>query len=186
MTWVPIVNRSFTRAQIGPYIAALQFGAWRGKFAVLHNTSAPTLAQWHEPSPADPAHRMQNLVHFYRDEQLWHAGPHFYVADDLIWAFTPADMPGVHSPSWNSESWGVELVGEYDVEPFNDAVRDNGVALIAALYHRFGLGAGTLKFHHDDPATTHKNCPGKHVSKPDMISRIAIRLAQMTAEGKSK
>src|SRR5712692_11270909 len=55
--------------------------------------------------------------------------PHLFVADDLIWVFTPLTVSGVHSPSWNSITWGVEMVGNFDTEDFQDgpgaAVRKN-------------------------------------------------------------
>ena len=60
--------------------------------------------------------------------------PHLFVADDLIWVFTPLTVAGVHSPSWNDVAWGVEMVGEYDIETFGDAVRDNTVSALAALH----------------------------------------------------
>lgn len=59
---------------------------------------------------------MQNLQSYYRDTMKWSGGPHLFVADDLVWAFTPLTVPGVHSPSWNNVSWGVELVGDYSTE----------------------------------------------------------------------
>jgi hypothetical protein len=103
---------------------------------VVHNTSAPRLLQWHS-HPGEV--RMRNLESYYRDQQRWSAGPHLFVADDLIWVFTPLTTSGVHSPSWNGVAWGVELVGEYDIEPFNPGVRENAVDALAALYTCRGL-----------------------------------------------
>jgi hypothetical protein len=40
-----------------------------------------------------------------------------FLADDLIWAFTPLNTSSIHSPSWNHISWDVEMVGDYDTEP---------------------------------------------------------------------
>lgn len=177
--WTGIIDKAFIRAEIVPYIRSLQFTNWQGRFAVLHNTQAPTLAQWHENAPADPAHRILNLEHLYRDIDHWHAGPHFFVADDLIWAFTPATESGVHSPSWNEISWGIEMVGDYDREVFSDAVRDNAIEVIAALYHRFGIDANTLRLHKEDPLTTHKDCPGSHVNKGSFILQLSERLTTM-------
>ena len=52
--WTGIIDKAFTRAEIVPYIKSLQFTNWQGQFVVLHNTQAPTLAQWHENAPAIP------------------------------------------------------------------------------------------------------------------------------------
>lgn len=115
---------------------------------------------------------MRNLEHYYRDIQGWSGGPHLFVDDLKIWAFTPLTVPGVHTPSWNSISWGVEMVGDYSAEPFGEHVRDNTVKALATLHAAIGLDSHTLRFHKDDPRTTHRDCPGKHVNKEDMIQRI--------------
>ncbi|HEV2715317.1 MAG TPA: hypothetical protein VGU64_08645, partial [Terriglobales bacterium] len=73
-----------------------------------------TFADWHKHSGEE---RMRALERYYRDENHWSGGPHLFVADDLMWVFTPLNVPGVHSPSWNRVAWGVELVGDYDKEP---------------------------------------------------------------------
>ena len=90
---------------------------------------------------------MRNLENFYQNVQKWSAGPHLFVADDLIWVFTPLNVSGVHSPSWNGISWGVEMVGDYAVEPFDPAVRDNTLSALATLHAALGLNPDTLRLH---------------------------------------
>ena len=172
--WSGIVDKGFTAPAFDAYVSGLTLGVWRPQFVVVHNTSAPTLAQWHGKTPAEQ--RIKNLESFYRDIQHWHAGPHLFVADDLIWAFTSLREPGVHSPSWNSVSWGVEIVGEYDVEPFTGGIQDNAVAALAALHTKARLDPASMRFHKEDPATTHKDCPGKHIIKADLIARVRDRM----------
>jgi hypothetical protein len=41
MAWKGIVGRSFTPDQFATYVAGLKFNAWRPRFVVVHNTSAP-------------------------------------------------------------------------------------------------------------------------------------------------
>jgi hypothetical protein len=148
----------------------LKFTSWRPSFLVLHNTGAPKLSQWH---PA--ANRMRNLEHYYRDIQGWSAGPHVFVADDLIWPFTPFTAPGVHSPSFNGVAWGMEMVGDYATESFDSGpggkVRDNAVAACAILHARLGLDPHTLRLHKEDKRTTH-DCPGRNVKKDEFIRRV--------------
>ncbi|HEY5792574.1 MAG TPA: peptidoglycan-binding domain-containing protein [Chthoniobacterales bacterium] len=108
---------------------------------------------------------------------IWPAGPHLFIADDLIWVFTPLTTSGVHSPSWNNIAWGVELVGEYDDEPFNPGVRENAVDALATLHLWRGISPDTLRFHKEDPNTTHTHCPGRNVNKADLIARIHARMA---------
>jgi len=106
----------------------------------------------------------------------WSAGPHLFVADDLIWVFTPLTTSGVHSPSWNAISWGVEIVGEYEQETFAGAIKSNAVDALAILHAALGLDPKTLRFHKEDPLTTHKSCPGRNVVKPDLIAAVESRI----------
>jgi len=171
--WKGIVAKGFRTDEFRRYVASLAFQSWRPTFIVVHNTSAPRLSQWHTV-PGEQ--RMRNLESFYRDEKGWSAGPHLFVADDLIWVFTPLIVPGVHSPSWNGVSWGVEMVGEYEEEPFNPAVEQNTIDALAVLHASRGISPDTIKFHKEDPRTTHKTCPGKHVDKAELIARVWDRL----------
>ena len=148
MPWKGIVNRAFTPTQFADYVAGLTFSLWRPQFVVLHNTGAPTLAQW-RAGPTTPQQRILNLEHFYRDTQGWSAGPHLFVADDFIWAFTPLTTSGVHSPSWNAVSWGVEMVGDYAQEDFDQgpgaAVAANTVFALATLHTALWLDPEELR-----------------------------------------
>ena len=172
-TWKGIVGRGFRPKEFSNYVGTLSFTNWRPQFVVLHNTYLPLLSQWHSTSGEQ---RMLNLQSYYRDEQRWGAGPHLFVADDRIWVFTPLTTPGVHSPSWNLLSWGVEMVGDYDKEPFNAPVRNNTVEALTVLHTWRGLNPDTLRFHKEDPLTTHKHCPGSRVEKIDIIERIHKRI----------
>lgn len=174
-TWKGIVGRSFKREDFAAYVGSLSFDAWRPQFVVVHNTSAPRLSQWHSTPGAQ---RMKNLEHYYADVQKWSAGPHLFIADDLIWVFTPLTTSGVHSPSWNGVSWGIEMVGEYEDEPFDVNVRANTIEALAVLHACRGLDPGTIHFHKEDPKTTHKTCPGKNVVKADLIAAVQDRMAQ--------
>jgi hypothetical protein len=178
-TWKGIVGKSFTANAFDDYVRELVMDDWKPTFVVLHNTSEPRLTQWHS-TPGDQ--RMRNLEEYYRNpdprtgKPPWSAGPHLFIADDLIWVFTPLTTSGVHSPSWNAVSWGVEMVGEYDEELFDEQVRNNTVAALATLHAKLGLDPRGLRFHKEDPKTTHKDCPGKHVVQSDVIQRVIDRI----------
>jgi hypothetical protein len=156
----------------------VQFGTWRPSFVVLHNTAEPTFADWHSVS-GDA--RMKALQSYYRDDQGWSGGPHLFVADDLIWAFTPLSVAGVHAPSWNQQSWGVEMVGEYSSETMCDGVRENTIRALTTLHSLGGLDPDNLKLHHEDPKTTHKDCPGKSVVKDEIVAAVRERLTQLNS-----
>ena len=68
-------------------------------------------------------------------------------------------------------------MGDYDAEPFAGAVRQNAVAALAGLHALAGLDPNTLRFHKEDPLTTHKRCPGDNVVKADLIQEIADQMA---------
>jgi N-acetylmuramoyl-L-alanine amidase CwlA len=177
--WKGIVGRNFRPDQFRDYVGTQSFSSWRPQFIVVHNTANPRFDQWHSVSGQ---HRMLNLESYYRDQQQWSAGPHLFVADDFIWVFTSLTMTGVHSPSWNGISWGVEIVGNYQDEPFGAAVRENAVDALAVLHAVRGISPDTLKFHKEDPKTTHKDCPGKNIDKADLIQRVHDRMNTETGE----
>lgn len=182
MTWTPIVGKAFSADSFRGYAASLNLNAaaWQPSFIVLHNTGAPNLSQ--RPVGFTAQH-MQNLQGFYRDQQKWSAGPHLFVDDKQIWAFTPLTHPGIHSPSWNAVSWGIEMLGDYDVDDFRAGrgaqVRANAVAAMAALLSLRGLPVNdqTIRLHHEDPKTTHHGCPGATVAKPEVLAAVAAAVA---------
>jgi hypothetical protein len=174
--WKGIVGKGFTQDGFSAYVASLGTPPDWVDFVVLHNTAVPTLADWHKVSGEK---RMVGLADYYRNVQHWSAGPHLFVADDLIWVFTPLKEHGVHSPSWNSVAWGVEMVGDYATEAFDSGagakVRDNAVHAVAVLSKWAHLDSSSMRLHKEDPKTTH-DCPGKHVSKADFIQRVHARI----------
>lgn len=95
MPWKPIVGLSFGPDAFDSYCHGLSWVAWRPSFIAVHNTAAPTLAQ--RPKGFTDQH-IQNLMHYFRDEKGWSAGPHLFVDDKKIWVFTPLTVSGVHSP----------------------------------------------------------------------------------------
>ena len=143
---------------------------------VLHNTGAPSLAQ--RPLGLTRQH-LANLEAYYRG-QKWSSGPHLFVDDRQAWVFTPLTTPGVHSPSWNGTALGVEMLGDFESEPFDSgrgaAVRELAVDALAVLCGRLNLDPKTaLRLHREDPKTTHK-CPGKNVVKDAVIAAVMIRM----------
>ena len=176
MAWKGIVGKSFTPDSFETYCEAQSWSAWRPKFIALHNTGAPSLAQ--RPKGLTPVH-IANLEAFYRDQQKWSAGPHLFVDDLQIWVFTPLTVSGVHSPSWNNIALGLEMLGDFEKEPFDSGrgqkVRDNAVAAMATLSIVLGLDPAGMRLHREDPATTHA-CPGRNVKKLDVIQRVQDRI----------
>ena len=152
--------------------------AWRPSFIVAHNTGVPSLAQ--RPNGLTQKH-IANLEGFYRDTQKWNAGPHLFVDDRQIWAFTPLTLSGTHSLSFNKLALGIEMLGDFEKEAFDSGrgleVRKNSVAAIATLSAVLGLDPNTMKIHREDPLTTHA-CPGKNVKKLELIQEVHALLQE--------
>lgn len=184
MIWKPIVGKAFPTAEdFSSYVQTLQPALWRPSFLVVHNTSAPDLktyaGHWNRANPITDEQWMQNLVGYYRDTQHWSAGPHLFVTPKNICVFTPLDTSGVHSPSWNNISWGVECVGEFETDQFDGPVKDNLIAALAILHSAAGLqplpyiwGHKGLHFHKEDPRTTHRSCPGRNMIKTNLVAAV--------------
>lgn len=193
MAWRGIVGKACqTVESFAAYVDTVHFNLWRPKFVVVHNTSAPDLktyaAHWSRPNPITDEQWMKNLEGYYRDQQKWSAGPHLFVTPRSICVFTPLNVPGTHSPSWNSLSWGVETVGEFERDPFDGAIRSNLVNALAVLHAKAGLqltpysmGVRGLHFHKEDIHTTHKTCPGKHIDKTKLIADVQTAIRGMHA-----
>jgi len=181
-SWKGIVGCGFTAADFEDYVTTVELNVWQPQFVVVHNTQVPRLSDWHK-IPGEQ--HMKDLESYYRDTQHWSAGPHLFVADDLIWVFTPLNTPGVHSPSWNAISWGVEIVGDYDIELLSDGTRENAITAMAALHQLAILNPQSLHIHKEDPKTTHTFCPGKNIVKPDFIHWITERMEQNAATADS-
>lgn len=172
--WKGIVDKGFNAEEFKAYCSTLKLKTWKPKFLVVHNTWAPTLKDW-KTGKWKPEQRIGFLVGYYRDNKKWSSGPHLFIDDKKIWVFTPLTTSGTHSPSWNNDSWGVEIVGNFDIEPFE---QDKLVYSAIATLCRLGdLDPKTIKFHKEDPKTTHKTCPGKNVKKDVLISEV-IKLLQ--------
>lgn len=172
MAWTPIIGVGMSLNRVQEYINGLDFRGWRPSGLVVHNTGAPSLAEWHKVSGET---RMKNLEHYFKNIRGWPSAPHAFVADDLIWPFTPFDKPGTHSPSWNGTRIGIEMVADFSRED-DDAgpglkVKMNTVALFGMLHRKLGIDPETIKLHKEDPKTTH-DCPGKDFNKVEFIRLV--------------
>lgn len=173
-----IVDKFVNIEEFDAHVASLQFGAWKPSFVVVHNTSAPTLANYAEWRAHPDKHGNwtpeqwgKNLASYYSG-MGWSAGPHAFVCPDGVLLFTPFTQRGTHSPSWNSVSWGIETVGEFESEPFDNGSRTNLIAALGILHKAIGLSPQTMRFHKEDPKTTHRSCPGRNMVKAVLIMDV--------------
>lgn len=158
--------------EVRSYIRSLTY-SWRPSNFVIHNTASPTLYQWWHSVP--PAQRMENLRHYYENDMGWSAGPHAFIDGKSWWIFTPFNVKGVHSPSWNGTMLGFECVGDYATESDESGmgaeVMKMAHALSGEVCEYFGWDPGNLKFHKEDPSTDH-DCPGRNMVKSEFIDDV--------------
>lgn len=172
-SWRGTVGVTFSTVEaFRKYLGSLVFTDWRPSNVCLHATAAPNLAQWNATTAStvpedDVRQRMLNLTSYYRDEQHWSGGPHLFITDRLICVFNPLTKRGTHSPNFNATHWGVEVVGDFNREPFDGPRRDLAIGAMSAMCEVRGLDPQQLNLHRDDPLG-HQDCPGRYVSRADV------------------
>lgn len=194
MTWPNFDGKPYTRDALAARIASLNFNNWRRKdgsrgrpqFITLHNTSTPDIGLWLSWSPEKRASYINNIDDWYA-RKGWKAGPHFFVpptTDPVVFGFSDPQTCGTHCSCFNSDSIGIEMVGEFNREPFDSGpgaiVRDNAVYLMALLHRKIGMSPDTIRFHVECKADNH-DCPGRFVQKGDVIARVKAAMADLAA-----
>lgn len=150
-----IVNQCLSLDQFKDYVTKYNFGRLKPSKIVVHHTWRPTVEQWQGQKS------INGLKTFYEGKG-WRSGPHLFVADDGIWLFTPMDTMGTHAGVGNSNSIGIEVVGDYDVEKWAGKTKDNALGVIKALMTQLNLNTEAVKFHNDYST---KSCPGHSITK---------------------
>jgi len=177
-----IICKAFTIEEFKAYVDKVDLTKWKPYFPVVHNTSAPTQAQyrgWHSRPDWTPEQWGRNLVSYYAGLG-WNGCPHLFVGYDKILVLNALNVHGTHTPSWNNISWGIETAAEFENEPFNDGVKANLIAAVAILCNKadfdptdYKLGFRGIHFHKEDHHTTHTHCPGKNLVKADFVAAVA-------------
>jgi hypothetical protein len=149
---------------------------WKPQGVVLHNTWLPNLAMVEDYLAGTNKHGKNSKLKKISEGQLidnwwvsykrmgWYSGPHLFIFPTGIWIASPLNDRGTHSPSFNRTRFGVEMIGEYDKELLPENIKNYTAEAIRALLDFIGVpvNATTLKFHGEDPRTSHKGCPGKN------------------------
>jgi len=200
--WNNFDGKPYSRDQLAAHITSLDFSNWhrkdgtrgRPKYIVLHNTSDPTIDLWLSWSPQKRSDYIRNVQGYYENDLGWRAGPHFFVPPDqniCAFGFSDPTTCGTHASCFNSDSIGIEMVGEFNEEAFDQGpgalVRDNAIYLAALLHNKLGLqpepyayAKQGLHFHIECTADNH-DCPGSFVQKPDVVQRIKDKMADLHA-----
>jgi len=138
------------------------------KGVTIHHTWKPTQATW------NGRRSMDALERFYRDTKKWPAGPHLFLAPDGIWCGTPLSHTGVHAGDCNADSIGLEVVGDFDHQPWDIGLKERLFALLVELLHWMGKDEKAVKGHRE--CLPNKSCPGKAINMEQFRTQLRERL----------
>ncbi len=194
----PYINRlgmdllleGWTKEGFAKYVeemVAPKMSAWRPQGVVLHCTDQPSLKTWDEDMALrkiTPAQRIANMVPLWQ-KRGFKSSPHLFGDRTHIWTATPLWKRGTGSPSFNLAYWHFETVGDYASIPGEvvpDSQRDLVAHAVACLFLMLGREPTptTLRYHGEDPLTTHRNCPGHAMGpKEDWDRLIEAKMAEL-------
>jgi len=165
--WKTIDEFTHHLTQYDPAIAAWARGV------VIHHTWKPTGADWRGVAT------INSMARYYQSKG-WTAGPHLFICTDApnpehtgIFQMTPLNMRGIHAGRFNSTHWGIEVVGNFDAVPWNEAQRQTTIHAAADLLRWRSLPANydTIRGHRE--TGTPKTCPGRMVDMNIVRQQIA-------------
>lgn len=160
------VGKAWTPSGFRVYLQSIPKPQWV-KAITLHHTASPCLAD--RPKGLTVQH-IANIRHGYIHSLGWTAGPHLFVDDSdtrCILGMTPFHERGIHAKSFNKDSIGIEVLGDYDTEDPRTGrglrAWQNTANCVNALLDWLSLTENDIRFHRDD-TKTNKSCPGKLVT----------------------
>ena len=187
--------RHYARDEFRAYIDALSWDkGWRPRFPTLHNTGVPSLVQWLAYGSTIKERWGAGLNRYYQGLG-WHAGPHLVCCPDYIWVLCDPEADGVSVSCWNRLTFGIEMVGNFEIGG-DDPTTGDGAKVIANAVYALAIlarkldwnvgtivrGVGGLHFHRDCLRDGHP-CPGSRVNKADILSRVLVEMAALCGEG---
>lgn len=158
---------------------------WTPIGVTLHTTFLPNLAKVDEYLASKKWTQAQLVDNWWQTykKNRWYSGPHLFAFRDRVVVGTPLTLRGTHSPSFNKNRFGLELVGDYTKETLPPDIRANAVNAIACLYKfviKAAPTAANFTYHGEDPRTSHKSCPGKMVGpKAAWLKEITAAMAKL-------
>jgi hypothetical protein len=174
-----IVGRCFDEQGVRHYLQEVDYSNWKPTSIWLHHTAVPTLNDW-------KGYETILAMKAYYDKQEWTdaqgrkhigwgSGPHFFVAPEGIWAFTPPNEEGSHVYGFNAHSIGIEMVGNYQNNRPSGDVLEYTIWLLMVCCKQFFVAPEAIHFHRDANATypaMATDCPGKAVTKEWLLPKV--------------
>jgi hypothetical protein len=163
-----MIQQFKTIEELNQYLKILSKPKWL-KGLVVHHTYTPQVYQWRGMKT------MLGMLRYY-NAMGWNAYPHFFIAPDGIWTMNDLSTVGIHSNLANSYTYGIEVVGRYDTQFWQEPIRTFALETIATLIQWGKLSVHTIYPHRQfNPA---KSCPGNAVSIPyvkQLVNDILLR-----------
>ena len=140
---------------------------------IIHHTWKPTGDDWRGVKS------LLSIARFYQSKG-WTAGPHLFICTDApnasdngIFQMTPLNVRGIHAGRFNATHWGIEVVGNFDLRPWDSAQTEYTTQTAAALLGWRSLPAdyNTIRGHRETGSP--KTCPGRMVDMNHVRSLIA-------------
>lgn len=183
MTVEPL-KLSFDQKTFDAYCKKIGKMQWSPIGVTLHTTFNPSLAKvdgYLNSKKYTEEQLVDNWWQTYKKNR-WYSGPHIFAFRDKIVLGTPLTLRGTHSPSYNKNRFGLELVGDYTKEKLPDTIRSNAVHAFATIYKYILKKKPDVKnftYHGEDPKTSHSLCPGKMVGKKEQWVEEIIEVMKM-------
>lgn len=174
-------GRLFTTvADFTQYVAQVNLEWAEG--VTIHHTWRPTVAQWQSTTGAN---NLKGLVRTWRDTNGWNTGPNMVIAPEGIYLASGITAAGIHAGICNHDHIGIEIVGDYDNQGWQEPIKSFVYGAVSAL-------ANGLRLTRDDIINKHlvnghrecnspKSCPGKAINLTDFRYAIANRLSPAPA-----
>lgn len=161
--------------------------SWKPVGVTWHNTGIPTLKQWDNYPQGVKDSWGDNLDHYYKFNEHWHAGPHACGTPDEAIVLGEFRANGVHASCFNSDHFGVETVGDFRTGS-DDPLTGRGLLsmqssanIIAALLIRMGWSVMKINFHRECTRDGHP-CPGNLVTDDWAIGLVKARMTELKSK----
>lgn len=142
------------------HLATIQRPKWC-KRITHHNTYIPNESQWRGARSVESC--MQTYI-----GKGWSSGPNLFVAAEApdpahrgIFQLTPITRPGTHAGACNSDSLGIEHVGDFDARPPTQAQYQMLLAISRLIMQFWMITPDGVNVHNE---CMQRTCPGRHLT----------------------
>lgn len=147
------------------YLTTIVPPSWFTKVCI-HHTYIPNTKTW------AGKRTMDSMLKFYKEQKKWDRYPHIFVAPDGIWTMNKLNEKGIHANVANKFSIGVEVVGYYDYEVWQNPIRRLAIGTIYELIKWGNLRLEDYIFHRE--YNRKKTCPGKMITREFITPLLEI------------